>query len=470
MFEQPLYEQEPVATPLHEGDLFYNYEIKNWDLSSRLYKILGISAFANILVILVVAQTSLLTMKGCDSPLVGRVCQVLDVVYVGSALFGTDRDYVDAVYDKTDLGDAEITYVDVSGITPPLSYPEGYFQLANPEQNFAMLETSVDDQGFTSGIPGIPSGIPISPSGGNSLFDTKPNVPTPNPNPVDGGLPSGFGSSSPNVTRPPRIRKGRPGGRVTSPKPNPDDGTVEGDGTGDESKPDDGTVADNKPPAKPTPAEPKVDPTNPVDVYDINKRPFVDLAVTVNDLLDRNLVKLESPFIVSAKGKLTKEGRLDPKSFQWGPVQSADPRMVEVIKEAVEAINDSGYLQYLRDLSGKDFNLVLSQDDLNITAIVQSELESENRANVIKSGLDLLIAGYKLKKSGENADQNDKDDLILLENAKIATEGKKVQIRFSVPKDVALPMIQRKLAEQKAKPKQPSGTGMTKPDSRTAQK
>ena len=45
-------------------------------------------------------------MKGCESPLVGRVCDVLDTVYVSSMLFGTDRDYVDAVYDKTELGDA----------------------------------------------------------------------------------------------------------------------------------------------------------------------------------------------------------------------------------------------------------------------------------------------------------------------------------------------------------------------------
>lgn len=467
MFEQPLYEQEPVTTPLHEGDLFYNYEIKNWDLSSRLYKILGISAFANIFVILVVAQTSLLTMKGCDSPLVGRVCQVLDVVYVGSMLFGTDRDYVDAVYDKTDLGDAEITYVDVSGETPPLTYPEGYFQIANPEQNFAMLQPGIDDQGFTSGIPGIPSGIPISPPGGNSLFDTTPNAPTPNPNPVDGGLPQGFNSSpSPGIPRKPVIRKGRPGGRVNNPKPTPDEGTVADADTDNTNS--NGTDEGGKPEPKPTPAEPKVDPTKPVDVYDINKRPFVDLAVTVNDLLDRKLVTLESPFQVNAKGKLTKDGRLDPKSFQWGPVASTDQRMIDVVKEAIGAINDSGYLQYIKDAIGKDFNLTLQQDELNISAVLLSELESENAARTKKSTFDLLLAGIRMKKSGEGADQNDKDDLALLQNAKVETDGKKILIRFSVPKDVALPMIQRKLAEQKAQPSKPSGTGMIKTDNNTA--
>src|ERR1700682_950570 len=102
MFEHSLYDQEP-AEPSREGDLFNKYEIKNWELGPRIYKIFVISALANMLALLFVAQTSLLTMKGCDSPLVGSVCQVLDTVYMGSLLFGTDRQYVDQAYEKTDL-------------------------------------------------------------------------------------------------------------------------------------------------------------------------------------------------------------------------------------------------------------------------------------------------------------------------------------------------------------------------------
>src|SRR3982751_563889 len=99
MFEQPSYEYYPAppAPPPAEGDLFHDYEIKSWKMGPRIYKILAISAFFNIAVVLFAAQTSLLTLKGCDSPLVGSVCQALDTVYVGSLLFGTQRDYVDAV-------------------------------------------------------------------------------------------------------------------------------------------------------------------------------------------------------------------------------------------------------------------------------------------------------------------------------------------------------------------------------------
>jgi hypothetical protein len=219
-------------------------------------------------------------------------------------------------------------------------------------------------------------------------------------------------------------------------------------------------IAENKPPAN---TQPKIDPTNPV----INKRPFVQLAILVSDLQDRNLVKLDSTFAVNAKGKLTEEGRFDPQTFEWLAMESSDPRMKEVIKEAVEALNDSGYLQYLAALTGKDLNLMVQQDDVNILAVAQSELENENRAKSIKSGLDIIIDAIKARKSAENADQNDKDDLLLLQNAKVETDGKKIQIRFMVPKNLVLPMIQRKLAEQKAQPKTPSGTGMTRPNVNT---
>src|SRR5438270_5091987 len=98
MFEQPLYEFHPAAAPVPEHDLFSDYEIKSWVLTPRIYKILGLSLLLNILAIIIVAQGSLLTRKGCDSPFVGSVCQVLDTVYVGSLLFGTEREYVDAAY------------------------------------------------------------------------------------------------------------------------------------------------------------------------------------------------------------------------------------------------------------------------------------------------------------------------------------------------------------------------------------
>ncbi|MBK9766590.1 MAG: hypothetical protein IPP63_06015 [Chloracidobacterium sp.] len=153
MFEQQLFETNETVKPVEsdEAGLFGHYEIRSWEFSPRIYKILGASALVNVLALLVFAQTSLLTMKGCDSPLVGSVCQALDTVYVGAMLFGTDREYVDAAYEKTDLADADITFIDATGVTPPLSYPEGYFQIANPVQ-WEMIQQSQQNGALPDGI------------------------------------------------------------------------------------------------------------------------------------------------------------------------------------------------------------------------------------------------------------------------------------------------------------------------------
>ncbi|MEO7673748.1 MAG: hypothetical protein ABIU09_06690, partial [Pyrinomonadaceae bacterium] len=190
MFEQESY-NNATQIESQDGDLFNNYEIKNWDYSSTIYKILAISAVLNIGVLAFIGQTNLLTLRGCDSPFVGRVCQVLDMAYVGTVLFGTEREYVDMEYEKTDLGDAEITYIDVSGETPPLSYPEGYFQLANPVQ-YAMLQQQAENPSSFTNTPGMNfPGFPTpSNNDGDLLKQRAAPPPMPSVNPFQDDTPA----------------------------------------------------------------------------------------------------------------------------------------------------------------------------------------------------------------------------------------------------------------------------------------
>ena len=170
------------------------------------------------------------------------------------------------------------------------------------------------------------------------------------------------------------------------------------------------------------------------------------------------------------KGKLNKDGRIDPKSLKL-LIESNDPDMQKVVQEGVLAIDAAGFLKYLTMLSGRDLDMMLQQDDKNISATVQSEMESVTRANTIRTGLQLLLTTIRDKKRNDPAaDQNDKDDLALLEGAKVEVNGKKVVISFTVPKEIAHPMINRKLAEQAAEMKKPSGNAMTPQNSNTAAK
>lgn len=421
MFEQSLYDVDPIAPPLAEGDLFHNYEIRNWDFGPRIYRIVAIAGVGNILALLIVAQTSLLTLKGCDSPLVSTVCQAIDTLVVGTTIFGTEREYVDAVYEKTDLGDVDVTFVDVSGQEPQFQYPVDYFKIANPEQEQASVAQFADNDPFGLNSVPFPTGVPITPpSRGGGLLNTTPKLPKANNDVIDGTLPDAIGSGD---TKPAKPGKAKP-------TPSPD------------------TTAKTD--------EPKVDPTAPVTDVELNKRPFTDLGNTVNDLLAKRQVNLETPFLIKASGKLDKNGRLDPKSFKITQAESPDPRMLEVIKEAIQAMDASGYLQYLSMVNVKDISFIIQQDSDNVTAFVESQFDNDLRPRTISTLLTGYINTKKEAKAAPDASQNDKDDLVLLQNAAVTPNGKKLVISFSIPKAEVQRMIQRKLAEQKAEPKQPN--------------
>jgi hypothetical protein len=456
MFEQELYNNEATQVESQDGDLFHNYEIRNWNYSTALYKILAISAVLNLAVLAFIGQTNLLTLRGCDSPFVGRVCQVLDMAYVGTVLFGTEREYVDMEYEKTDLGDAEITYIDVSGETPPLSYPEGYFQIANPVQH-AMRQQMLANPTNAAGMPTPRFPMTSSfPNSDSDLLKSPPKPPVANPNAFqDDGATTTLkaGGNGANAV----TRKRNRGGKVTV--------TPTDDDTKD---PKDDTVAAVK--TSPTPTPPANTTTDPITGDEINNRPFSDLGKLVSDKVDKNEVNLQTEFTLNAKGKLTKEGKLDPKTFRYLKAESTDKKLIEIVQEAIEAFNDSGRLKVLEKLSGKDLDLLVQQDGVNISAVVKSELESENRARSMQSSLGILLAAAKQLKSGADASPNDKDDLVLLEGAKIENDGKNLVIRFIVPKEIIHQMIQRKLAQQKLENKKPSGNAVISPTNNSAKK
>jgi hypothetical protein len=463
MFEQQLYNPEPVVTPLQHGDLFHGYEIKNWELSPRIYKILAAAAVVNILALVVFAQTSLLTMKGCDSPLVGRVCEVLDTVYVASTLWGTDRDYIDAVYEKTDLGDAEITFVDVSGITPPLSYPEGYFQLANPVEFQAMLDASADPFG-TAGFPEYTPGFPAStPYTGGSLIDTEPVLPPANPNVIQGELPT-FNNGS-GVASNPRPRSSKRRGRVTSSTPDVDDMADAGekDPMGTKIEDPKGIPGfPNQPSPSPSPTAANADDAkeDKFGVY-INKRPLVDRATETVKKIEDKEVKLDAPFKVSIVGTLgmAKDGKTvvlkNPKPLPPEKGFRNDPRMEKLVQDWILAVGDAGWLGYLDIINEKQkrkpkkVTVTIEQTDAVLIAKIMSEEGSENEAKTLASSLGILLSGAAMAVDG--------DELTFLKSASTTFEGKSLVLNLNIPKPIVQEMIQRKLAATKAGPNKPSG-------------
>lgn len=431
---------------MQEPELFNHYEIKNWEFNPRIYKILGISALVSLFSLLVVGQANLLTRKGCDSPFVGKVCVVLDTLYVGSKMATTNTEFIEkSDYEKTDLGDVEITWVNVQD---KLYYPEGYFSLANPQPIAVMNpDGTMTTDGTGQYIPGITN--PTTGGGGDALINTKPQKPQKNDNAVVGGNVDSPYAISENPT----IKKNTPIYRPKFPKnPKTNNKSPEKLPNLTTDPTTDPKTAQTDPNQKPLTSDP--------EAIKINKVPLQDLRVAVNELKSKGEVNLASPFVIQAKGKLNKEGKIDANTFKYLRAESADKNMVEVVKESIEAFNDSGYLQYLTNLSGKDLEFLFQQDTTAVTAVVQSELESDTRAKSIASALQLLMLAAKSKKEGAIADmerendpkkvqdlQDERDDLELLKNAQVASDGKKIVIKFVVPQEIATKMLERKLQE-----------------------
>jgi hypothetical protein len=447
MFEQKLQDQEITSQDAPQVQLFKDYEIKSWNVSTRIYQILGASIFLNLIAILVMGQSNLLTRKGCDSPLVGSVCQVLDMVYMGSDVLGANTQYIDGEFVHTDLGDADITYLDVTGIEPQLKYPDGYFALANPGTQVETVETPADG-GFPT-IPGISRPVP---STGTDLSGMPQVTPTPNKNPVDGDLPLpdvNDADPNPTIAKTPPFG-GRPRGfggntRVKTPKtpkPTPDP-TATATATTDDGLPS----------------------------IVINRDALKLYGEWVKGEIAQKNVDLSSQFDISATGKLDKDGKIIKETFKYNTVRTTDPEMVNIVRAAIEAVNDSGYLKWLSEVSGKDLTLSIAQDNDFLTGTVQTEVESPRRANTLRTLFKLYI-DQTVKKKQLSDKPDDKDDLEILKNAQVETNGNKVIIQFKVPKAVAQALIQKKLINNSAaqEPSKPISTTQTKAANTTAGK
>lgn len=439
---------------IQEKDIFRGYEITGWKFSPRIYKILGISAISNLLFLFVFAQANLLTTKGCDSPFVGTVCQVIDTIYVGKTLFGADSTYEDFEVDPTVIREEDITFIDMSNASPQLKYPEGYFVTANPDQYF------MDENGVYQPIaegdqlanltnpnpispispinPVPPPYTPSNPSRSNGGITSKPQNA---PDPTAGGV-SGVDPDSP-------FRIG--GGDRKNPGP---------PGTTSNNNPDGGETAGTEPVKTPETA-PEVN-TDPVEDIRTNKRPFKELAPVAQTTFDfdpnnpEDTVDLK-PFKVVLNGTLTKKMIEDENGekrevigfdaakttfVQIRKEEAGDPATVELAKRAIMAVGDSGFLGYAYNLGLKEIKITISQVGDKIIVNFESVQTTEQRAKTLAQGLGgLLIVADQTVRAGTN-------ERILVDNAlrtPPTSRGNKIIMNIEIPVDVVEAMIKKNL-------------------------
>lgn len=437
-----------------EEELFGKYEIKPWNWTPRIYKIFAFSAIFNILFLVAVAQTDILRTKACDSPLVGGFCQVLDTLYVGGKVMSSDGSFDDRPYDGTKIDDADVVWINKDGIEPPLNYPAGYFQIANPEKY--MLPEQI---GTIPGMTDFPSAV--NPS------VVTPNTTTVNPTTINPTTPNkGIFNRKQQV---PKITGGEIQGKL------PDGINIPATDADSESK--NPTVSKNdKPDTKKNETnvskQPGID-SEAIAQFRPNKAPLKDLAKDVLEMRknEQGSFDLSKNFSISMNAVLTDDGKFDWEKSKYDTKKfTGDEKMQLIAKSAMEKIGDSQVFKYLKDLGADKVNFVLEQNDTEIRAVVSVSLPTKERAVTMSTFFKILMG-----QADKNIKEDDKDLRTLMTGLKGTPQDKTFAVTFNLDKNTAQAMIKEQLdkaekAAEEEKNKKPNSTAQTFNNNTSAKK
>ncbi|HEX7723889.1 MAG TPA: hypothetical protein VF397_17130 [Pyrinomonadaceae bacterium] len=306
-----------------------------------------------------------------------------------------DVGFVDRPYTRTEIDDAEI--LDYSA--EKFHYPEGYW--------------AMDQQG----MPPLPQ-FPVTPG-----FTPASVSPAVNPSPTLSVTPT------PTPT-PPVLIAGNNGdgkaaaGKGTEPKPTP---TATPDKSVELAQKE--LEAASKKTGIEMPEE-----------GEINKAPFKALAARATDLRDHNKLDFNKSFEISIETTLDKNGKLIKPTVAR---KSGDETLVDLGKELVGAMNDSGVLFYLKkineDKPGTKVTFTIKQDGSEVVATVESEASSADSANKLSRGFGLMLLAGAASRKGH-------DEEILLKSTKVSADNNKIIFKLTMAHQDIVEIVQKGMA------------------------
>ena len=179
---------------------------------------------------------------------------------------------------------------------------------------------------------------------------------------------------------------------------------------------------------------------------EINTRPLKDWLARANAMRDRGELDLNSEVEITIAAKLNSDCKLSDASV----IQKAgDARLTDVAKDMVAAIGDSGMLLFLRDpqkvkepgAAGCDeipLQLTMKLDKAEISARVESQADSPERAAQMAKGYNGLLTVGQLVKQG-------RDEEAVYKNTRVTAEGKQIIVSYTMPRQTASEMLKKQL-------------------------
>lgn len=175
----------------------------------------------------------------------------------------------------------------------------------------------------------------------------------------------------------------------------------------------------------------------------INKQPLKDFASRAKALRDSGKLDLNKPFEIVIEAELDKDGKLKDPRFTK---KAGDPTLVDLFSGMVAALNDSGFLVYLKpvnqDNPGSKVVFTVKQGDSEVLATVESETSSIESARLLAKGFNAALMIGAQSRAG-------KDEEPLLRNTSAEPNGKKILFNFTMPRQAVVDLIKKQLAENK---------------------
>jgi hypothetical protein len=364
------------------AELFADFEINRqprWPLISRL---LGGSFVAHVLVAVCV-----LYIPGIRA-----------AFNIASLLAGTS--FVDRPYERTEISD-EVQLVELA--SEKFHYPEGYFAL--------------ESQWSATPTPAPSAAQILAQAQPSSPFVLEPS-PSPNPSPAATASLSPITSASPSQAV-----------AQASSSPNQTQSPAT---TGQKMTPEEAQKALEKTAAENNLELPKEN--------EINKKAMKDFAIYANELKKQGKLDLDKPFEIIIEAELDQNGKLKNAQFTK---KAGDPNLVDLFGRMVSALNDSGFLVYLKPLDkdnpGSKVVFTIKQGETEVLATVDTEASSVDSARLLAKGFNAALAIGAESRAG-------KDEEIILRNTTASPNGKKIIFNFTMPRQAVVDLIKKQLA------------------------
>jgi hypothetical protein len=335
-----------------------------------------------------------------EGSLAAHILVVICILYVPAvrdafniAALISDTTFVDKDYEKTVIGD-DVQFVSLA--TPKFRYPDGYF--ATESQAGVVPPAPMV---FTPPAPVVTSHAAPTPAALPSPTPTATPLPTTPQSPVAQASPGGSPGASPAVD-----------------------------------------------PKKRTPEEAQAElertaASNNIELPkegEINKKALKDFAAYANEMKLQGKLDLDKPFEIVVEAELDEGGKLKNARFTK---KAGDPNLVELFGEMISALNDSGFLIYLKPLDkdnpGSKILFTVKQGDSEVLASVESEASSDDSARLLAKGFNAALVIGAETRAGKDEEQ-------LLRNTSAEHVGKKIIFNFTMPRQAVVELIKKQLA------------------------